>query len=1057
MHPTLLQQLGKAFKLSSPDAVEALLARWRARGAVNQAKQANQADLDDLANLAEGLRAFFAMVDDSYRQFERAQDLRLRSLTDSATELGQANARLREDSERQRNTIDSIRAVANRMLSAARQEAIAPGAPGEQSAERLIAVLSELIADSEHSREQLARSEARFRALTGLSSDWYWETDAGGRYVYLSEGVVTLIGLAPEDCLGKTPWEALGIPPETAPWPAYRDCVLERKPFREIEAQFDVYGQDTVYFLLSGEPRHGLSGEFRGYHGVARDITPGKISERRRLEALKLTESLIELAPTALSIKDAQLRLLRVNAAFVDLFEIDRERWMGRTARELRGDAAARSEDEERRVIELRTTVQFETTRALRGGRERHYIVTKAPMLSSSGEVTGIISTYVDVTQQKQAQRDLARELRLSEALIESMPMPVSIKDREHRILRINAAYETLFDVRREDVIHGTAAAILKDAARGGEAEDEQLLKSPGVMSYTRRRATADGADRYFVLTKATTHAEGGEVTGFITTHTDVTELTLAEQKAADELRLANSLLEVSPTPTVVKDVNLITTRCNSAYERLFEVRREDMLGKTMDAYRAGYSSQVHAEEMELLRHPGVRRDDRTLTTPSGKVLFCIVTKSTVLSAAGKVDGLITTITDITELKQTEQNLIEAKQTAENAMRARAQFLANMSHEIRTPMNGMLGMASVLEGTPLNDEQMIYVNAIRDSGESLLKIVGDILDFSKIDAGKLQIEETPFHVRSRVTSVVQLFSAAARGKNLALNANVAEDIPSAVLGDPVRVMQALSNLVANAIKFTEQGSVTLSACVAARSGDDLMLRFEVRDTGIGISRDAIERIFDPFAQEDASTTRRYGGTGLGLSISRQLAGLMGGELAVQSVQGQGSTFSLTVKVRESHGVYPPEAVSKAVEPTLNSYPDVPVTLNVLLAEDNHVNQIVARAMLNKLGCTVTVAKDGNEVLALTGEHRFDVILMDCHMPNLDGYGATAVLRERERSGHMGLRRSVIIAQTANTMEGDRESCLAAGMDDYIPKPITIDVLAETLRRWKPKRSRGSQG
>ena len=929
MHPTLLQQLGKAFKLSSPDAVEALLARWRARGAVNQAKQG---DLDDLANLAEGLRAFFAMVDDSYRQFERAQDLRLRSLTDSATELGQANARLREDSERQRNTIDSIRAVANRMLSAARQEAIAPGAPGEQSAERLIAVLSKLIADSEHSREQLARSEARFRALTGLSSDWYWETDAEGRYVYLSEGVVTLIGLAPEDCLGKTPWDAFGMAPETAPWPAYRDCVLERKPFREIEAQFDVYGQDTVYFLLSGEPRHGLSGEFRGYHGVARDITPGKISERRRLEALKLTESLIELAPTALSIKDAQLRLLRVNAAFVDLFEIDRERWMGRTARELRGDAAARSEDEERRVIELRTTVQFETTRALRGGRERHYIVTKAPMLSSSGEVTGIISTYVDVTQQKQAQRDLARELRLSEALIESMPMPVSIKDREHRILRINAAYETLFDVRREDVIHGTAAAILKDAARGGEAEDEQLLKSPGVMSYTRRRATADGADRYFVLTKATTHAEGGEVTGFITTHTDVTAL-----------------------------------------------------------------------------------------------------------------------------KQTEQNLIEAKQTAENAMRARAQFLANMSHEIRTPMNGMLGMASVLEGTPLNDEQMIYVNAIRDSGESLLKIVGDILDFSKIDAGKLQIEETPFHVRSRVTSVVQLFSAAARGKNLALNANVAEDIPSAVLGDPVRVMQALSNLVANAIKFTEQGSVTLSARVAARSGDDLMLCFEVRDTGIGISRDAIERIFDPFAQEDASTTRRYGGTGLGLSISRQLAGLMGGELAVQSVQGQGSTFSLTVKVRESHGVYPPEAVSKAVEPTLNSYPDVPVTLNVLLAEDNHVNQIVARAMLNKLGCTVTVAKDGNEVLALTGEHRFDVILMDCHMPNLDGYGATAVLRERERSGHMGLRRSVIIAQTANTMEGDRESCLAAGMDDYIPKPITIDVLAETLRRWKPKRSRGSQG
>jgi CheY-like chemotaxis protein len=271
----------------------------------------------------------------------------------------------------------------------------------------------------------------------------------------------------------------------------------------------------------------------------------------------------------------------------------------------------------------------------------------------------------------------------------------------------------------------------------------------------------------------------------------------------------------------------------------------------------------------------------------------------------------------------------------------------------------------------------------------------------------------------------------------------------------VRISQTLSNLVGNAIKFTESGGVSLNVTAQAWEGEQVILRFDVRDTGIGISQTAIERIFDPFSQEDASTTRRFGGTGLGLTISRQLAGLMGGELFVESKQGEGSCFSFTIAVSDA-------GEAAVGDNSGNAAAEMPARIvshgladgktqgiDVLLAEDNNVNQIVACAMLKKLGCTITVAKDGQEALEHVKARHFDLILMDCHMPNLDGFAATAAIRELEKQGHP---RHIIIAQTANAMEGDRESCLAAGMDDYISKPIAATALADVIQRWMPARS-----
>ena len=524
-----------------------------------------------------------------------------------------------------------------------------------------------------------------------------------------------------------------------------------------------------------------------------------------------------------------------------------------------------------------------------------------------------------------------------------------------------------------------------------------------------------------------------------------IQELFKSDRLLEAQLRFTNVILETSPEPMMVKDHHRTITYINTAYEKLFEVGRADVLARKMRPLPRTTMEDIQRIELELLANPGTRQFEYTLPTASGRPVYCIITKSTYLNGEGGTGGVITTYTDISELKPTEENLVQAKHAAEQAMRARSQFLANMSHEIRTPMNGVLGMANVLAETPLNAEQREYLQTIRNSGDSLLKIVSDILDFSKIEAGKVEIEEVEFDLRSRVASNLQLFAASAREKNLTLSSTYADAVPLRVIGDPVRISQALSNLLGNAIKFTESGSISVNVGVHAREGDDLMLKFDVRDTGIGISKAAIERICDPFSQEDVSTTRRFGGTGLGLTISRQLVELMGGELAVESDQGVGSCFSFTIKLcvaGEQTAAAAPVALA-AVTPLQSAASNTQI-IDVLLAEDNNVNQIVANAMLKKIGCHVTIARDGAEAVAHAKAHHYDVILMDCHMPNMDGFEATAAIRVLE---HEGQSRHTIIAQTANAMEGDRESCLAAGMDDYLAKPISAALLAEMLRRW----------
>ena len=384
--------------------------------------------------------------------------------------------------------------------------------------------------------------------------------------------------------------------------------------------------------------------------------------------------------------------------------------------------------------------------------------------------------------------------------------------------------------------------------------------------------------------------------------------------------------------------------------------------------------------------------------------------------------------------KHLEVELAQELQAAESSSRAKSEFLANMSHEMRTPLNGIIGMSSLLVDTDLDEQQREYAETTRSSAEHLLGVITDILDFSKIEVGRIVLENIPYSIAKSVQDVRRMVESTAASKGIAVHVSLSPEVPPALLGDPTRIKQILLNLVGNALKFTPHGSVSISASTFAAE-DGVRLRLEVCDTGIGIAADQLASVFEKFTQADTSTTRRYGGSGLGLSITRELVGLMNGAIHVDSMPGVGSTFRVELPITPCE---PVAATTCSVVPESRMFPG----LRVLVVDDNDVNRRVMSAMLRRHQCVFETASDGVEAVGLAHSNTFDLVLMDCQMPIMDGYTATARIRALAPPGN----RVRIVALTANVLAGERERCLSAGMDDYLSKPVQRQQLVEVLSK-----------
>ncbi len=520
-------------------------------------------------------------------------------------------------------------------------------------------------------------------------------------------------------------------------------------------------------------------------------------------------------------------------------------------------------------------------------------------------------------------------------------------------------------------------------------------------------------------------------------------EINAARDYTDNIIRSMNDTLMVVSTEGIIQ-------RVNTATQLLLGYEENELLGhhmdKILDLPGIPDLEGTDVPDISAIIPKGfVNSVETSYRAKNGNVIPMIFSASVMHGARSTIQGIVCVALDITGRKEAEKALCTAKEAAEEANRAKSQFLANMSHEIRTPMNGVLGMLDLMIDSGLDASQLRLARMAHGSAEKLLAIINDILDFSKIEAGRLELQSSDFNLRELVKEVAELFGVKAQNKNIILRYGVAGTVPDLLKGDMVRLRQVLINLLGNAIKFTDRGVVSLFVS-AVDAEEELVLRFDVRDTGPGISVDTVPYIFNAFSQADDSMTRRHEGTGLGLAISKQLVEMMGGRINVESAPGEGSLFWFTIRSSLGHAVRKQDASSETRTGTGWQSP-TGSRLRVLLAEDNPVNQEVGRLILESLDCRVDVVRNGRLAVEAVFGSDFDLVFMDCQMPEIDGYAATRMIRDTEKEFAGTHRRIPIIALTAHAMEGDRESCLEAGMDDYLPKPFNAAQIAGVLQKW----------
>ncbi len=665
--------------------------------------------------------------------------------------------------------------------------------------------------------------------------------------------------------------------------------------------------------------------------------------------------------------------------------------------------------------------------------------------------IANLIALEQERQQREQLELDLRSKTAFLQAQTESTHDGLLVVDEQRTVILKNRQFNEMWQLPEEMTEQDSDEATLNyvmNLVKQPETFLERMNHLYGNNEETCRELIELNDGRFFDRFSAPVLGKDDHYYGRIWAFRDITERIRNEQ----QLRLQSAALEAAANGIVITDKQGTIEWVNSAFSRMTGYSLGQAKGQNPRILKSGQQNEAFYHDLwDTVLRGEVWSGEITNKRKDGSLYPVEMSIAPVFENDGQISHFVAITQDITARREAHAQLFEARNAADEANHAKSEFLANMSHEIRTPMNGIIGLTALALEAPLDAEQRQYLDSVLVSAESLLKLINSILNFSKIEAGKWELENINFRLRETLETALQPFLLPANEKQLKLQHTVRPDVPDALIGDSARLWQVLVNLVSNALKFTEQGEIEVLIERETPVTDEVTLRFTVRDTGIGIPEDKQAMLFQPFTQADSSTTRHYGGTGLGLAISARLVKLMGGQIWLESEPGTGTQFHFTARF-ECQPVVLPEEVPAALETatglreqtgddSASQAPALPRPLHILVVEDSPINQLLARRTLEKAGYSVVVANNGQEALAALEKSTFDLILMDVQMPLLDGYQTTARIREQEliTGQHMP-----IVAMTAHAVQGDREKCLAAGMDSYVSKPFRKSDLFDAI-------------
>ncbi len=677
------------------------------------------------------------------------------------------------------------------------------------------------------------------------------------------------------------------------------------------------------------------------------------------------------------------------------------------------------------------------------------------------------LNFLTDITERKRAEDKLQESRDYLDKIINSIGDPIFVKNRLHQFALVNNAFCALLGHSFEEIIGKTDYNFFPAEQVAVFLENDEQVFETGKENLNEETITgSDGIDRT-IITKKTLYTDTSGNKFNVGIIRDISERKRMEEALRESEQEKVAILDGLRHVAVEHlDPSLRIIWVNKAVQKSLASSMDELRGKHCFEIIQGLKEPCTGCTALKAIETGHSQQGE-LVTPDGKTWISRGTP--IKDSDGTVKGVVHVALNITERKRTEQELQQTNQDLEIAIEqsnelarqarkanaAKSEFLANMSHEIRTPLNGIIGMIGLLRDMDLNAEQHEYAEIAYSSGEMLLSLINDILDFSKIEARKLELEILDFDLRSMLKDTADLLAIGAHEKGLELVCLVEPTVPSLLRGDPGRLRQILINLGGNAVKFTETGEIIIRVSLVSEDKKMAKIRFLVNDTGIGIPANRQDILFSPFTQVDGSTTRQYGGTGLGLAISKHLAELMGGKIGLENEEGEGSTFWFTAvfeKQTAGSGSTDEKFVKTEDEGAIERSDAEPIIsenakrkIRILVAEDNPVNQKVAQAMLRKMGLRADVVANGQEAINGLQMIPYDLVLMDCQMPEMDGFEATRSIRQE---GSRALNPQIpIIAMTASTMQGDREKCIQAGMSDFIAKPVQKRELAEIIDRW----------